>query len=215
MKYSLDFTWDFKKKKKTKNNPASSFLCREKSSSSLLFLSYESPLLFTQKLHFWSPSNALSPAGIPLNSDTAYLEQASDCRGEGLNPKRRHKSLPELLTDQLQTRGSNDHLFGFYLSVKSGSQNSEKHFIYWNKFPVKRHNWGQMEEMHGYGKGCGAPGPVQGLPRHSPTPPCAHQPRNSLNPILWGFHECSSCRHDWTLTPLPKEWEAGLKTPSF
>ena len=55
MKYSLDFTWDFKKKKK-KNNPASSFLCREKSSSSLLFLSYESPLLFTQKLHFWSPT---------------------------------------------------------------------------------------------------------------------------------------------------------------
>ena len=103
---------------KRKKKIASSFLCREKSSSSLLFLSYESPLLFTQKLHFWSPivwksaptppSNSLSPAGIPLNSDTVYFEQASGCRGEGLNPKRLHKSPPVLLTDQLQTRGSND-----------------------------------------------------------------------------------------------------------
>lgn len=111
----LDFTWDVKKKKYI----YSFFLSmQEKSSSSLLFLSYESPLLFTQKLHFWSPivwkfaptppSNSLSPEGIPLNSDTVYLEQASDCRGEGLNSKRLHKSPPMLLTDQLQTRGSND-----------------------------------------------------------------------------------------------------------
>lgn len=41
-----------------------------------------------------------------------------------------------------------------------------------------------MQEMHRYGKGYGAPGPVQWLPRHSPALPCAHQPRNSLNPIL-------------------------------
>ena len=80
-------------------------------------------------------------------------------------------------------------LLGFDLFVKRGSQNSEKHFTYWIKFTVKRYNSGQMEEMHRYGKGCGAPGPIQGLPHHSPALPGAHQPRNSLNPILWGFHE--------------------------
>lgn len=92
---------------------------------------------------------------------------------------------------------------------------------YWIKFTVKRYNSGQMEEMHRHGKGCGAPGPIQGLPRHSPALPGAHQPRNSLNPILWGFHE-GFIMQAWLIinsifspTLLSKEWEAGLKTPSF
>lgn len=81
---------------------ASSFPCRK--NPALPYYSSPMNLLTVHtKLHFWSPivwkfaptppSNSLSPEGIPLNSDTVYLEQASDCRG-GLNSKRLHKSPP-------------------------------------------------------------------------------------------------------------------------
>lgn len=53
------------------------------------------------------------------------------------------------------------------------------------------------------------------------APPCAHQTRSSLNPILWGFSwrlqrgtrsgtNDESCRHDSSLTPFPVPlWRTG------
>lgn len=102
-----------------------------------------SPLLLTQDTHstsghqrcaFPPTKQFTTPAGCPtieLDSDTTYLEMASDPTGEGLCPTRllpaphqtptdhtldaNHKSSlsPGLLTNWLQTGGSHDPLFRF------------------------------------------------------------------------------------------------------
>ena len=95
---------------------------------------------------------------------------------------------------------------------------------------IKGYNWGRARWKRrtgrGMRKGPGASTPSPGATL--PAPLRVHQPRSPLNPVLLGFMEASSHRHDWwnhwplaidstcSPSPLPRGgWGEKVKIPTL
>ena len=146
-------------------------------------------------------SNSWMPVGCPtiqLNSDTVYLETASDSTGEGLRPprlsppsdaSRKPGLLPVLLTDCLHISFVSEGLIEL----------REKFYLLDQWFIIKGYKLGTARWKRGTGQGMGR---GQGTSTPSSAMPLSPNLHVFTNPealqtlSFWGFMVASLQRHD-------------------